>query len=45
MLFDNKTVHITGADGFTGSHLKEALVKEGAQVKALSYYNSFNLWG
>ncbi|MCF6150441.1 MAG: SDR family NAD(P)-dependent oxidoreductase [Candidatus Kuenenia sp.] len=41
----NKTVLITGADGFIGSHLTEALVKEGATVKALSYYNSFNNWG
>lgn len=36
---------VTGADGFIGSHLTEALVKEGAKVKALSYYNSFNSWG
>jgi nucleoside-diphosphate-sugar epimerase len=41
----NKTILITGADGFIGSHLTEALVKEGAKVKALSYYNSFNNWG
>lgn len=41
----NTTVLITGADGFIGSHLTEALVKEGAAVKALSYYNSFNNWG
>jgi len=45
MLFDNNTFLITGADGFIGSHLPEALVKEGAKVKALSYYNSFNSWG
>ena len=45
MLFDNKTVLITGADGFIGSHLTEALIKEGAKVKALSYYNFFNSWG
>jgi len=36
---------VTGADGFIGSHLVEALVKEGAQVRALSQYNSFNNWG
>ncbi|MBW7941813.1 MAG: SDR family NAD(P)-dependent oxidoreductase [Candidatus Kuenenia stuttgartiensis] len=41
----NNTVLITGADGFIGSHLTEALVKEGANIKALSYYNSFNNWG
>jgi nucleoside-diphosphate-sugar epimerase len=45
MTLKNKTVLVTGADGFIGSHLTEALVKEGANVKALSYYNSFNSWG
>lgn len=40
-----KKVLITGADGFIGSHLTERLVKEGANVKALSQYNSFNNWG
>ena len=44
MTLKNKTVLITGADGFIGSHLTEALFKEGARVKALSYYNSFNSW-
>lgn len=38
MTLKNKIVLITGADGFIGSHLTEALVKEGAKVKALSYY-------
>jgi NAD dependent epimerase/dehydratase len=38
-------VLVTGADGFIGSHLTEMLVKEGAQVRALSQYNSFNSWG
>ena len=41
----NKNVLVTGADGFIGSHLTEMLVKEGASVKALSQYNSFNNWG
>ncbi|MGE5402752.1 MAG: NAD-dependent 4,6-dehydratase LegB [Ignavibacteriales bacterium] len=41
----NKKVLVTGADGFIGSHLTEMLVKKGAQVTALSYYNSFNYWG
>lgn len=36
---------VTGADGFIGSHLTEMLVKRGAEVKALSFYNSFNNWG
>jgi NAD dependent epimerase/dehydratase len=41
----NKTVLVTGADGFIGSHLTEMLVRKGAKVKALSQYNSFNYWG
>jgi NAD dependent epimerase/dehydratase len=40
-----KTVLVTGADGFIGSHLVEMLVKRGYKVKALSLYNSFNYWG
>ncbi|MEI7676513.1 MAG: NAD-dependent 4,6-dehydratase LegB [Bacteroidales bacterium] len=40
-----KQVLVTGADGFIGSHLTEALLTEGFRVKALSYYNSFNDWG
>ncbi|MFT7156555.1 MAG: NAD dependent epimerase/dehydratase [Parvicella sp.] len=40
-----KRVLITGADGFIGSHLTELLVKEGYDVKAFCYYNSFNSWG
>jgi len=44
-MFQNKNILITGADGFIGSHLTEMLVKEGANVKALSLYNSFNYWG
>ena len=36
---------ITGADGFIGSHLTEALVKEGNAVRAFVMYNSFNSWG
>lgn len=38
-------VLVTGADGFIGSHLVEALLKKGARVRALSFYNSFNDWG
>lgn len=40
-----KRVLVTGADGFIGSHLTEELLKKGYQVRALSYYNSFNYWG
>ena len=38
-------VLVTGADGFIGSHLTEALLKDGFQVRALAQYNSFNYWG
>ncbi len=38
-------VLVTGADGFIGSHLAEKLVKDGYNVKAFVYYNSFNTWG
>lgn len=41
----NKKVLVTGADGFIGSHLCEALLAKGYEVRALSYYNSFNNWG
>ena len=36
---------VTGADGFIGSHLTEALVRVGYDVKAFVLYNSFNSWG
>lgn len=41
----NKKILVTGADGFIGSHLTEMLVNMGAEVTALSQYNSFNYWG
>lgn len=36
---------ITGADGFIGSHLTEALIRQGHDVRAFVLYNSFNFWG
>lgn len=40
-----KRALVTGADGFIGSHLVEALVSRGDQVTALAQYNSLNHWG
>jgi dTDP-glucose 4,6-dehydratase len=41
----SKKVLVTGADGFIGSHLAEALVLKGYDVRALVIYNSLNSWG
>lgn len=40
MNWKSKSVLITGAGGFIGSHLAEALVRAGAQTRALVHYNS-----
>ena len=40
-----KTILVTGAGGFIGSHLTETLVKAGARVRAFVRYNSRADWG
>lgn len=40
-----KKVLVTGADGFIGSHLTEYLVRQGYDIRAFVWYNSFNSWG
>jgi len=45
MKWQGKSVLVTGAGGFIGSHLVERLVKLGARVRALVRYNSRNDWG
>jgi len=41
----NRKIFVTGAGGFIGSHLVEALVLKGCKIKAFVHYNSFNSWG
>lgn len=45
MRLKGKKVLVTGAGGFVGSHLVEALLKFDCQVKAFVHYNSRNDWG
>ena len=45
MKLSGKKVLVTGAGGFIGSHLVEALVKNHSKVKAFVHYNSRNDWG
>ena len=44
VMADNRIL-VTGADGFIGSHLTEALVRQGHRVRAFVQYNSFGSWG
>src|SRR4030043_2257527 len=43
--FKNKRMLVTGAGGFIGSHLTEALLEISAEVRAFVHYNSRNDWG
>lgn len=45
MELKGKRFFVTGADGFIGSHVVEALVREGHDVRALVLYNCFGSWG
>src|SRR6185437_16781578 len=39
------SVAVTGAEGFIGSHLTEALVRRGYRVRAMALYNMFSSRG
>lgn len=44
-VYHGKQALVTGAGGFIGSHLVEALLEEGARVKALVHYRSNGSYG
>jgi NAD dependent epimerase/dehydratase len=43
--WQSKSVLVTGAGGFIGSHLAEALVRAGAKTRAMVHYNSLGRRG
>ena len=42
---EGRRILVTGADGFIGSHLVEALVRAQADVRAMVLYDPFERWG
>ncbi len=45
MNLENRTILITGSDGFIGSHLVERFLNINCEIKAFTYYNSFDCFG
>lgn len=45
MELENKTILITGSEGFLGSHLVERCIEENCDIRAFVFYNSFNKAG
>lgn len=43
--YSGRKVVVTGGDGFIGSHVVEALVRQGSSVTALALYNAFDSHG